>query len=169
MPVQVVVVRLAERRIDQIEVQVQVAAPRGNGPVAGPVVEAAVERDARGQQGRDGLALELRSRQARRDVDDAAAAIAEGDGKAAGVDPDVADDSRVDRAEDAEEVLQVIRVVEAQVVEAHQRLICRPAAQVNAAGEVLARDARQARHRADRVLADVGQRFELVRAEDRSA
>ncbi len=125
----VAVLRLAEGRVDEVEEHVHVPASCGEGPVAGAFREAAVEHGSCSHHRRNRLPLEPARRQARRDVDHPAAAVAERDRKAARVDADVADDSGIDAAEDAEEILQVVGVVQAQVVESEQASprACRPA------------------------------------------
>ncbi len=164
--VEIVVLRIPERRINEVEQQVHVAAPGRDCPVGGAGLRGAVERRAHREERGDGFAMESLASEPRRDVDHPAATVSECDREAPGVHADVADDRRVDAAEHTEEILQVIGVVEPQVVETDQRFLLGPAAQVKTAGEVEARDARQPRDCAHRVFTDVRQRLQLRRTQD---
>ena len=138
--------------------QVQVAPADGGNPSA---VVPAVTRMAGGEQGgveetESHFVVLLRRRLQRGHVHDPAQALPEGRRKAPGVDIHGTDDPRIDGAEDAVEILQVKRVVQAQPIEAHHGFAGFPAAHVGPGADAVGYHPRQTGHSAQRIVPEIG-------------
>jgi hypothetical protein len=105
-------------------------------------------------------------RRQRLQVEHAAHAIAVTRGNRALVHGDLAQQARVDEAEHAAIAGHVPRLSQRETVEQDQRLLRAAAADVEAAGEIALRDARHARERDQRILAEHGLRAETRRGID---
>jgi hypothetical protein len=156
------VARLAAVRVDCIEQQVEVPASHRGEPVAASVVETVTGQQSRAEEPQRQHA-DRRIRDLERfHVDHAAHAVAEVDRITAGVHLDRAHQCRIDRAEDALEILQVERVVQAKPVETHQRLVDVAAADIGLRGEAAGRGTRQPGDGAQRIVTEVGQTLEII-------
>ena len=149
--------------VGELERDVEVSRPRGNEPPSPATAEAALRSGARvhdAEPERRARAIGLRVRGL--EGEHARQPIAVFGGEAPGGERRGAERLDVDDGERAADVLQVERLDELEPVQRDEQLVARAAAHVELGGEVVGRDAGQARHGAVDVLTELRDRLEAV-------